>query len=66
MVYKGPAILKRLLPVPNSRMRLYVLKLLKDQMCFLGRNWRKANMRIVSECVQKCGPVRRGYFSLNS
>jgi hypothetical protein len=49
VIYKGPAILKRLLTVPNPHLRLYALKLLKDQIRFLGRNWRKSNMQILSE-----------------
>lgn len=63
VLYKGPAILKRLLAVPSAPLHFYALKLFKEQVRFLGRNWRKSNMRILSECGSCCCIVGGGSYS---
>ena len=39
--------------VKQSMMQLYVLKLLKMQTKYLGRQWRKSNMKTMSSIYQK-------------
>lgn len=48
VVFRSAPILKRALKVRHSLFQLYVLKLLKVQTKYLGRNWRRSNMRTVS------------------
>ncbi|GIY46782.1 striatin-interacting protein 1 homolog [Caerostris darwini] len=55
VVFKSAPILKRALKVKHGMMQLYVLKLLKMQMRYLGRQWRKSNIKTVSaiyHCVR--------------
>ena len=49
VLHKAPAIFKRMLKVEHPMLHLYVLKILKDQVRYLGKGWRKANMRIMSK-----------------
>lgn len=53
VVFKSPPILKRTLKVRHAMMQLYVLKLLKMQTRYLGRQWRKANMKTISAIYSK-------------
>ncbi|CAD6193977.1 unnamed protein product [Caenorhabditis auriculariae] len=48
MVFKSAPILKRALKIRLSIFQLYVLKALKMQSRYLGRQWRKSNMDIIS------------------
>ncbi|XP_061422962.1 striatin-interacting protein 1 isoform X3 [Lethenteron reissneri] len=53
VVFKSAPILKRALKVKQATMQLYVLKLLKVQTKYLGRQWRKSNMKTMSAIYQK-------------
>lgn len=53
VVFKSAPILKRALKVKHEVLQLYVLKLLKAQTKYLGRNWRKSNMKTMSAIYQK-------------
>ena len=53
LAFKSAPILKRTLKIPHPVLQLYVLKLLKMQAKYLGRQWRKSNMKIVSEIYNK-------------
>lgn len=53
VVFKSAPILKRTLKVRHALMQLYVLKLLKMQTKYLGRQWRKSNMKTMSAIYQK-------------
>ncbi|XP_070611015.1 LOW QUALITY PROTEIN: striatin-interacting protein 2 [Erythrolamprus reginae] len=53
VVFKSAPILKRALKVKQAMMQLYVLKLLKIQTKYLGRQWRKSNMKTISAIYQK-------------
>ncbi|XP_044135911.1 striatin-interacting protein 2 [Bufo gargarizans] len=52
VVFKSAPILKRALKVKQAMMQLYVLKLLKLQTKYLGRQWRKSNMKTMSAIYQ--------------
>lgn len=53
VVFKSAPILKRTLKVRHPMMQLYILKLLKMQTKYLGRQWRKSNMKTMSAIYQK-------------
>uniref|UniRef100_H2YJ96 Far11/STRP C-terminal domain-containing protein n=1 Tax=Ciona savignyi TaxID=51511 RepID=H2YJ96_CIOSA len=53
VVFKSAPILKRALKVRQAMFQLYVLKLLKVQTKYLGRAWRKSNMKTMSAIYQK-------------
>jgi len=53
VVFKSAPILKRALRVKHAMMQLYILKLLKVQTKYLGRQWRKSNMKTMSAIYQK-------------
>lgn len=53
VVFKSAPILKRALKVKHAMMQVYVLKLLKMQTKYLGRQWRKSNMKTMSAIYQK-------------
>ncbi|KRX37192.1 Striatin-interacting protein 2 [Trichinella murrelli] len=48
VVYKSAPILKRALRVRHMLLQLYALKLLKAQTKYLGKQWRKSNMELMS------------------
>ncbi|KAL9577431.1 MAG: hypothetical protein Q9212_006369, partial [Teloschistes hypoglaucus] len=48
--YKSSTILRKLLKIPNPTIRLYTLKLFKQQVPFCGRKWRQGNMRVITAC----------------
>uniref|UniRef100_A0A6A7FTZ4 Striatin-interacting protein 1 n=1 Tax=Hirondellea gigas TaxID=1518452 RepID=A0A6A7FTZ4_9CRUS len=52
VVFKSAPIIKRTLMVKHAMLQLYVLKLLKMQTKYLGRQWRKSNMKILSAIYQ--------------
>ncbi|XP_053318940.1 striatin-interacting protein 2 [Spea bombifrons] len=52
VVFKSAPILKRALKVRQAMMQLYVLRLLKPQTKYLGRQWRKSNMKTMSAIYQ--------------
>jgi len=45
---KTDSFLKRLLRIQNVKIQLYVLKLIKSQVPFLGKMWKKNNMQVIS------------------
>eukprot|EP00794_Sanderia_malayensis_P017832 gene17832-19615_t len=53
VVFKSAPILKRALKINEETLQFYVLKLLKTQIKYLGRNWRKSNMKIMSLIYHK-------------
>lgn len=53
VVFKSAPILKRTLKVRHAMMQLYVLKLMKMQTKYLGRQWRKSNMKTISAIYSK-------------
>nr|XP_023017520.1 striatin-interacting protein 1 homolog [Leptinotarsa decemlineata] len=53
VVFKSAPILKRTLKMRQAMAQLYILKLLKMQTKYLGRNWRKSNLKTVSLIYQK-------------
>ncbi|XP_065357206.1 striatin-interacting protein 1 homolog [Calliphora vicina] len=53
VVFKSATILKKTLKVRHAMMQLYVLKLLKMQTKYLGRQWRKSNMKTMSAIYSK-------------
>ena len=53
VVFKSAPILKRALKVQHPLLQLYVLKLLKLQTKYLGRQWRKSNMKTMSAIYAK-------------
>ncbi|CAK9826215.1 Striatin-interacting protein 1 [Anthophora retusa] len=53
VVFKSAPIFKRALKVRHAMMQLYVLKLLKMQTRYLGRPWRKSNMKTISAIYAK-------------
>lgn len=53
VVFKSAPILKKTLKVRHAMMQLYILKLLKMQTKYLGRQWRKSNMKTISAIYTK-------------
>jgi len=53
VVFKSAPILKRTLKVKHAMLQLFVLKLLKMQTKYLGRQWRKTNMKTMSAIYTK-------------
>jgi len=53
VVFKSAPILKRSLKVKQAIFQLFVLKLLKMQAKYLGRQWRRSNMEIMSSIYSK-------------
>ncbi|TMS35402.1 hypothetical protein L596_002813 [Steinernema carpocapsae] len=53
VVFKSAPILKRALRVKLGILQLYVLKLLKMQARYLGRQWRRTNMEVISAIYTK-------------
>ena len=50
VAFKSAQILKKVLKVRHPLIQIYALKLLKMQTRYLGRNWRRNNMKIMS-CI---------------
>ncbi|XP_051889700.1 striatin-interacting protein 1 isoform X2 [Pristis pectinata] len=53
VVFKSAPILKRVLRAKQAIMQLYALKLLKIQTKYMGRQWRKSNMKTMSAIYHK-------------
>lgn len=53
VIFKSAPILKKSLKVRHAMMQNYILKLLKMQAKYLGRTWRKTNMKTMSNIYQK-------------
>ena len=53
VVFRSAPILKRAQKVRYPMMQLYILKLLKVQTKYLGRNWRRSNMKAISAIYRK-------------
>src|SRR2546429_7725074 len=57
--YKSSNILKKALKVPQPDLRLYTLKLFKNQVPYCGRKWRQGNMRVITAVYLYCRPELR-------
>ncbi|KAI9802814.1 MAG: Factor arrest protein 11 [Piccolia ochrophora] len=57
--YKSSTILKKCLKVPQPELRLYTLKLFKNQVPYCGRKWRQTNMRVITAIYLHCRPELR-------
>lgn len=53
VVFKSAPTLAKALSVRHPMFQLYILKLLKVQLKFLGRQWKKSNMKLISAIYQK-------------
>jgi hypothetical protein len=57
--YKSSNILRKALKVPQQELRLYTLKLFKNQVPYCGRKWRQSNMRVITAVYLHCRPELR-------
>lgn len=57
--YKSSNILKKALKLPQPELRLYTLKLFKNQVPYCGRKWRQGNMRVITSVYLFCHPDLR-------
>jgi hypothetical protein len=57
--YKSSTILKKALKIPQPQLRLYTLKLFKNQVPYCGRKWRQSNMRVITAIYLYCRPELR-------
>ena len=57
--YKSSTILKKSLKIPQPQLRLYTLKLFKNQVPYCGRKWRQGNMRVITAVYLLCRPELR-------
>ncbi|KAJ4306395.1 Factor arrest protein 11 [Collariella sp. IMI 366227] len=57
--YKSSNILRKALKVPQPELRLYTLKLFKNQVPYCGRKWRQSNMRVITAVYLHCRPELR-------
>ncbi|KAI9746373.1 MAG: Factor arrest protein 11 [Claussenomyces sp. TS43310] len=57
--YKSSNILKKALKIPQHELRLYTLKLFKNQVPYCGRKWRQGNMRVITAVYLHCKPELR-------
>ncbi|KZF21395.1 N1221-domain-containing protein [Xylona heveae TC161] len=57
--YKSSTILRKALKVPQHHLRLYTLKLFKNQVPYCGRKWRQSNMRVITAVYLHCRPDLR-------
>ncbi|KAK5658503.1 hypothetical protein OQA88_1895 [Cercophora sp. LCS_1] len=57
--YKSSGILRKSLKVPQQELRLYTLKLFKNQVPYCGRKWRQTNMRVITAVYLHCRPELR-------
>lgn len=57
--YKSSTILRKSLKVPQQELRLYTLKLFKNQVPYCGRKWRQSNMRVITAVYLHCRPDLR-------
>lgn len=59
ITYKSANHLKKSLKVPQPELRLYTLKLFKNQVPYCGRKWRQSNMRVITAVYLHCRPELR-------
>jgi hypothetical protein len=64
--YKSAAYLKKALRVPQRELRLYTLKLFKNQVPYCGRKWRQGNMRVITAVYLHCRPELRDDWLLSA
>jgi hypothetical protein len=57
--YKSSNILRKSLKIPQQELRLYTLKLFKNQVPYCGRKWRQSNMRVITAVYLHCRPELR-------
>ncbi|EEH09287.1 conserved hypothetical protein [Histoplasma capsulatum G186AR] len=57
--YKSSNILRKGIKVPDPRLRLYTLKLVKSQVPYCGRKWRQNHMRVITAIYLYCRPELR-------
>jgi hypothetical protein len=57
--YKSSQFLRKSLKVPQPTLRLYTLKLFKNQVPYCGRKWRQSNMRVITAVYLHCRPELR-------
>jgi len=57
--YKSSQFLRKSLKVPQPELRLYTLKLFKNQVPYCGRKWRNLNMRVITAVYLHCRPELR-------
>ncbi|KAG5988573.1 hypothetical protein E4U43_004706, partial [Claviceps pusilla] len=57
--YKSANILRKSLRIPQPELRLYTLKLFKNQVPYCGRKWRQSNMRVITAVYLHCRPELR-------
>jgi len=64
--YKSSNILRKSLKVPQHELRLYTLKLFKNQVPYTGRKWRQSNMRVITAVYLHCRPELRDEWLVGS
>ncbi|PSR90819.1 hypothetical protein BD289DRAFT_430307 [Coniella lustricola] len=57
--YKSSNVLRKNLKVPQNELRLYTLKLFKNQVPYCTRKWRQSNMRVITAIYLHCRPELR-------
>lgn len=57
--YKSSQYLRKSLKIPQPELRLYTLKLFKNQVPYCGRKWRQSNMRVITAVYLHCRPELR-------
>ncbi|KAH7032930.1 uncharacterized protein B0I36DRAFT_265960 [Microdochium trichocladiopsis] len=57
--YKSSNIIRKSLKIPQPELRLYTLKLFKNQVPYCGRKWRQSNMRVITAVYLHCRPELR-------
>lgn len=57
--YRSSNILKKSLKIAEAELRLYTLKLFKNQVPYCGRKWRQSNMRVITAIYLHCRPELR-------
>lgn len=65
ITYKSAQHLKKSLRVPQPTLRLYTLKLFKNQVPYCGRKWRQSNMRVITAVYLHCRPELRDDWLCN-
>ncbi|KAF2397055.1 N1221-domain-containing protein [Trichodelitschia bisporula] len=65
ITYKSATYLKKGLKVPQPELRLYTLKLFKNQVPYCGRKWRQNNMRVITAVYLHCRPELRDDWLCN-
>jgi Domain of unknown function (DUF3402) len=66
VTYKSAAYLKKSLRIPQRELRLYTLKLFKNQVPYCGRKWRQTNMRVITAVYLHCRPELRDDWLLSA